>query len=243
MHPLLRTVGLDRTYYRSIDEETYRRYAEAVPRDFRFLVKADRLLTSPTDPDRFGARGVNPHFLDPRRAVEEVLTPMLEGLTSKVGPILFQFPPIPPNLIGGVRRFHDRLYRFLDALPDGPTYAVELRTPEFLNDEYASLLQATGETSAKALVEIALSHPVVIGIGGGTPKQHHLVEIHLALLHAGVPHLLIEGTSLVSAALNQGDGGVMAAAETWLAAFERRGLHPRLSQEMLGHQPAGGGTL
>jgi len=144
MHPLLRTVGLDRTYYRSIDEETYRRYAEAVPRDFRFLVKADRLLTSPTDPDRFGARGVNPHFLDPRRAVEEVLTPMLEGLTSKVGPILFQFPPIPPNLIGGVRRFHDRLYRFLDALPDGPTYAVELRTPEFLNDEYATLLQATG---------------------------------------------------------------------------------------------------
>lgn len=144
MHPLLRTVGLDRTYYRSIDAGTYRRYAEAVPRDFRFLVKADRLLTSPADPNAIGVRGANPHFLDPLYAVEEVLTPMLEGLTSKAGPILFQFSPIPPNLVGGVRRFHERLYRFLDALPEGPTYAVELRTPAFLNEDYAALLQATG---------------------------------------------------------------------------------------------------
>jgi len=144
MHPLLRTVGLDRTYYRSIGVETYRRYAEAVPRDFRFVVKADRLLTSPTDPSAFGVRGTNPHFLDPQYAVNEVLTPMLEGLTSRAGPLLFQFSPIPPNLVGGVRRFHERLYRFLDALPEGPTYAVDLRTPAFLNEDYAALLQATG---------------------------------------------------------------------------------------------------
>ncbi len=143
-HPLLRTVGLDRTYYRPIDVETYRSYAEAVPRDFRFLVKADRLLTSPTDPDTVGVRGTNPHFLDPMYAIENVLTPMLEGLTNKAGPLLFQFSPIPPNLVGGSRRFHERLFRFLDELPDGPTYAVELRTPAFLNEDYAKLLQATG---------------------------------------------------------------------------------------------------
>jgi len=143
-HPLLRTVGLDRTYYRSIDVETYRSYAEAVPGDFRFLVKADRLLTSPTDPDAVGVRGTNPYFLDPLYAIENVLKPMLEGLTSKAGPLLFQFSPIPPNLVGGRRRFHERLFRFLDALPEGPTYAVELRTPAFLNEDYAKLLQATG---------------------------------------------------------------------------------------------------
>jgi uncharacterized protein YecE (DUF72 family) len=144
MHPLLRTVGLDRTYYRSIDAKTYRSYAEAVPHDFRFLVKADRLVTSPTDPDAVGVRGSNPCFLDPLYALENVLTPMLEGLTSKAGPLLFQFSPIPPNLVGGRRRFHERLFRFLDALPEGPTYAVELRTPAFLNEDYAKLLQATG---------------------------------------------------------------------------------------------------
>ncbi|MDE3003667.1 MAG: DUF72 domain-containing protein [Gemmatimonadota bacterium] len=144
MHPLLRTVGLDRTYYRSIDAATYRRYAQAVPRDFRFLVKADRLLTSPTAPEGFGTRGTNPFFLDPQYAVEEVLTPMLEGLARKAGPLLFQFSPIPPNLVGGARRFHERLFRFLDALPEGPLYAVEIRTPGFMNDDYAKLLQATG---------------------------------------------------------------------------------------------------
>ena len=144
LHPLLRTVGLDRTYYRSIDVETYRGYGETVPRDFRFLVKADRLLTSPTDPEAVGVRSTNPYFLDPLYAIENVLTPMLEGLTSKAGPLLFQFSPIPPNLVGGHRRFHERLFRFLDALPEGPTYAVELRTPAFLNEDYAKLLQATG---------------------------------------------------------------------------------------------------
>lgn len=144
MHPLLRTVGLDRTYYRSIDADTFRRYAEAVPTDFRFLVKADRLLTSPTDPEAYGVRSSNPLFLDPRYAVDEVLAPMLEGLAGRSGPLLFQFSPIPPNLVGGRRRFHERLFRFLDALPDGPTYAVELRTPAFLTDDYAKLLQATG---------------------------------------------------------------------------------------------------
>ena len=49
-HPLLRTVGVDRTFYRSIPAAEFRAMADAVPGDFRFLVKADRLLTSVTDP-------------------------------------------------------------------------------------------------------------------------------------------------------------------------------------------------
>lgn len=144
MHPLLTTVGLDRTYYRPIAADAFADYATAVPEDFRFLVKADRLLTSPTDPEPHGIRGANPYFLDASYAVNEVLGPMLEGLGHKAGPLLFQFSPIPPNLVGGRRAFHERLFRFLDALPAGPAYAVELRTPALLNEDYAKLLQATG---------------------------------------------------------------------------------------------------
>ena len=34
--------------------------------------------------------------------------------------------------------------RVLEALPKGPIYALELRTPSFLGDEYVELLDATG---------------------------------------------------------------------------------------------------
>lgn len=143
-HPLLRTVGIDRTYYRSISEEVFRAYAADVPDDFRFLVKADRRLTSPSDPDAPGRRAANPDFLDPDYAVREVVRPAMDGLGAKLGPLLFQFSPGPAELFGGPRAFADRLARFLRALPEGPLYAVELRTAELLTDRYAAALEANG---------------------------------------------------------------------------------------------------
>lgn len=144
MHPLLRTVGLDRTYYRPIAAADYRAYADAVPDGFRFLVKADRLTTSVVQPEQYGARTLNAHFLDPEYATRTVVEPLVEGLGLKAGPLLFQFSPIPPNLVGGRDAFMDRLEAFLEALPDGPLYAIELRTPAFLTERYTTLLESTG---------------------------------------------------------------------------------------------------
>lgn len=143
-HPLFRTVGVDRTYYRSLDAEHFRGYAEVVPRDFRFLAKADRRLTSPLHPDGHGVRERNPHFLDPSFASDEVIGPMTEGLGTRLGAVLFQFPPIPPNLVRGRQAFWEKLQRFLAALPTGPLYAVELRTPAFLSGTYADMLESVG---------------------------------------------------------------------------------------------------
>jgi uncharacterized protein YecE (DUF72 family) len=143
-HPLFRTVGIDRTYYRPISSEDFRTYADEVPRDFRFLVKANRLVTSPHDPHAHGVRTRNDLFLDASFAVDQVVGPAAEGLAQKAGPFLFQFSPIPPNLVGGPGAFMDRLHRFLEDLPVGPLYAVELRTPTFLTQRYAELLEATG---------------------------------------------------------------------------------------------------
>jgi uncharacterized protein YecE (DUF72 family) len=125
-HPLLRAVGLDRSYYRPLSVEQLGAYAAGVPDDFRFVVKADRVLTSPTDPDAAGIRARNPLFLDAAYAAAEVVRPVVEGLGAKAGAFL------------------ERLHRFLEALPSGPTYALELRTPSLLTHEYAELLDATG---------------------------------------------------------------------------------------------------
>lgn len=143
-HPLLRTVGVDRTYYRPIEADDFRRFADAVPDDFRFLVKADRLLTSPHDPDGYGVRGANPHFLDPAYAREYVIEPILEGLGQKAGPLLFQFSPMPPSMLGGPAAFVDRLRTFFSQLPEGLLYSVEIRTPAFLCESYADYLEESG---------------------------------------------------------------------------------------------------
>jgi uncharacterized protein YecE (DUF72 family) len=140
----MRTVGLDRTFYRSISAEEYRGYAEAVPEDFRFLVKAERVVTSPTDPGPGAFRGANPHFLDAGYTVGEILGPMAEGLGPRAGPVLFQFPPFSPNLVGGPGAFLERLHGFLDALPKASLYAVELRTPSLLIADYAAVLESNG---------------------------------------------------------------------------------------------------
>ena len=143
-HPLLRTVGVDRTYYRSITADEFRTYADGVPDDFRFLVKADRLLTSPTDPEAYGVRRPNARFLDAAYATDQVVGPMVEGLGTRSGPLLFQFSPIPPNLVRGPGAFLERLHRFVEALPKGPLYAIELRTPAFLTEAYIQILEGTG---------------------------------------------------------------------------------------------------
>ena len=143
-HPLLRTVSVDRSFYRPLSADQFRSYADAVPSDFRFVVKADRLVTSPVDPDARGVRTPNTRFLDVEYAAREVVAPTLEGLGPKAGPIVFQFPPIPPNLVGGRNAFLDRLHGFLAALPKPHLYAVELRTPAFLTESYARLLEETG---------------------------------------------------------------------------------------------------
>jgi uncharacterized protein YecE (DUF72 family) len=143
-HPLLRAVSVDRSFYGPVDREQLRFWAADVPNDFRFLVKADRLITSPLDPADGSRRARNERFLDARYAAAELVRPMIDGLGSKLGALVFQFPPIPPNLVGGKEAFFEGLARFLGALPAVCLYAVELRTPAFLGERYVEALESAG---------------------------------------------------------------------------------------------------
>lgn len=144
-HPLLRGVGLDRTYYQPLPAREFAEYAEAVPEGFRFLVKAQEVLTVSRWPDRprYGDhRGqTNPLFLDVAYARDQVVAPYVEGLGEKGGALLFQ---LSPQDLGVPEKFADELHDFLAALPRGPVYAVELRNREALTPAYADALAATG---------------------------------------------------------------------------------------------------
>lgn len=147
-HPLLRSVGVDRTYYAAIGADDFATYAEAVPDDFRFIVKAPETLTAALFPrhPRYGADagGRNAGFLDAAWACDEVCAPMLLGLGDKAGVLVFQFPPQPLAPLGGVDHFPARLHRFLERLPRQLTYAVELRNQSLLTDAYGDALADVG---------------------------------------------------------------------------------------------------
>lgn len=140
-HPLLRCVGVDRTYYGPLPPAAFRHYRDQTPPGFRFVVKADRRLLFP------GGPGSDPDlFLNAAWARDQVVAPVVEGLGEKLGALLFQFPPAPAGALGGPRRFAEALYRFLAALPRGVPYAVEIRTPDLLTRDYASALRHGGAT-------------------------------------------------------------------------------------------------
>lgn len=147
-HPLLRAVGIDRTYYRPVDAEVFRDYATVVGDGFRFVVKAheDVVLPRFSNHPRYGARKGcdNSRFLDPGYARDAVVAPAVEGLGSKLGAIVFQFPPDHPREDSAPERFSQRLACFLEALPRGPVYAVEIRTPSYLGPDYAGALRNAG---------------------------------------------------------------------------------------------------
>jgi len=144
-HPLLRAVGLDRTYYAPLSAHALAAYAAQVPDDFRFVVKAHEACTLARFP--LGPRGgprpgaPNPRFLDAAYASEAVVGPFVEGLGAKGGALVFQFPPQEAEAGGA---FAERLHRFLSGLPRGPCYAVEIRTAAWLSERYAAALSDAG---------------------------------------------------------------------------------------------------
>jgi uncharacterized protein YecE (DUF72 family) len=144
-HPLLGLVGLDRTHYQPPKVADLQALAAQVPAPFRFLVKAHEDVTLARFPDhaRYGTRRGQPsaRFLDPAYTSEAVVGPWFEGLGAKAGALLFQFAQ---QRLGSAPAFAERLHRFLEQLPRGPLYAVELRNPELLGPAYAAALHATG---------------------------------------------------------------------------------------------------
>lgn len=144
-HPLLRSVGVDRSYYRPLDAETLSRLRKAVTSDFRFLLKAHAALMLPKSARRpTYLDGVPDVFLDADHAIRYVIDPARRTLGETLGVILFQFSPLGTRVLGYRRELLQRLYEFLRALPSEVNYAVEWRDPQMLGADYEQLLRACG---------------------------------------------------------------------------------------------------
>ena len=145
-HPLLRTVSIDRTFYAPLAEHEFAKYAEQVPTDFRFVVKAPMAITSSYVRSDTGEFSDSPYFLNVEYAIEEFIAPCSAGLGATTGPLVFQFPPQGRRVTGNPDPFINQLYRFLNQLPPGLPYAVEVRDRQLLTARFFKCLTtiATG---------------------------------------------------------------------------------------------------
>jgi uncharacterized protein YecE (DUF72 family) len=150
-HPLFRSASLDRNFYAPLPVGEYQRYAAQAPDGFRFLVKAPSQIT---DAVKRGAGGVptelNADFLNAQLATEEFVLPCIEGLGEKAGPLVFQFSPMPPELLADGPALVERLDTFLQALPplpasegmEAPFYALEFRDSSLVTPRMMKMLAA-----------------------------------------------------------------------------------------------------
>ena len=117
-----RTVEIDSTFYGTPTMKTVQGWHQRTPDDFIFSAKFPRAITHEARLRNCGEQTY--------RFIET-----MSELGPKLGPLLLQFPPS----FAADRMRH--LEEFLEGLPDGLMYAVEIRHRSWLTDEFADLLK------------------------------------------------------------------------------------------------------
>jgi uncharacterized protein YecE (DUF72 family) len=125
------SVEVNSTLYGCPSPRTVSNWAAKTPDNFIFAIKTPRSITH----DKILANC--------DAELDEFLTTMAI-LGPKLGPILLQFPQFSSPVFPDRHAFTDRLMPFLKKLPSGHKYAVEIRNPEWLDQEFADLLRSFG---------------------------------------------------------------------------------------------------
>jgi uncharacterized protein YecE (DUF72 family) len=116
------TVEINNTFYKLPERGTLERWAEQVPADFVFVLKASQRIThrQRLQPDS--------------RETLEYLFDVAGALGAKLGPLLFQTPPL-------FKKDAARLRAFLELIPPGRPAAFEFRHESWSDDEVRALLR------------------------------------------------------------------------------------------------------
>jgi uncharacterized protein YecE (DUF72 family) len=144
---LFPTVCADFALYNFPDPAQMGSLRDQTPEGFRVALKVTDRITVRRYPDlpRHGknAGKENPDFLNRDLFVEAFLGPV-RSLGSRQGVIIFEFSTFFPSSGLDRERFVERIERFLEELPAGNSYAVEIRNSEFLTADYLAMLARHG---------------------------------------------------------------------------------------------------
>jgi uncharacterized protein YecE (DUF72 family) len=122
------------------DPRVVKEYAESVPGEFRFTVKAPNSLTlTHPYPREKGVLGLaNPHFLS--HPLNLKFLKLLAPMGKKLGPVIYQFEYLNRQKMESQQVFEETLAKFRETLPDGFSYALEIRNGNYLNERFLDYL-------------------------------------------------------------------------------------------------------
>ena len=133
------TVCGDFAFYQFPSDEFWRRLFSQTPAGFRFAFKVPEQITCRVYPAhaRYGAQAgtENESFLDADLFKESFLRPLAQ-YRDRTALLIFEFGAFSKKTFSNTGEFLERLDPFLAKLPPDFRYAVEIRTPDFLERDY-----------------------------------------------------------------------------------------------------------
>lgn len=154
-HPLLRTVGVDRSYHGPVRADVWKSYAAQVPEDFRFWAKAPRYVLTPWQK----GGGENPRFLELEFLPNTLIRWLKEGAGDKAEGLIVQFTPQESGyLFNNWERLAPRLREFLSVASAELELALELRHKAAAEPRVHELL---AEANAVPCIHVHPSSPSI----------------------------------------------------------------------------------
>ncbi len=125
-------------------EETVKQYATAVPDNFLFSIKVPNSLTLTHYYKKYtkGELKANPYFLSVD--LFEAFLEKLELMGGKTGPLIFQFEYLNKQKMPAQQIFLSKLEEFITHVPRNIPVAIEIRNPNYLNEQYFRFLETHG---------------------------------------------------------------------------------------------------
>jgi uncharacterized protein YecE (DUF72 family) len=139
------SVEVDSTFYRSPSVAMVKRWYSVTPAGFVFAAKVPQVITH------------EKMLADCGDELNQFLRAMDE-LKEKLGPLLFQFPYFNKKAFAKPEDFFARLAPFLESLPAGYKFALEVRNKNFLLPAFTDRLRQRG--IALALIDHPWMPPV-----------------------------------------------------------------------------------
>jgi len=137
-HPLLRTVGIDRSYYGPIPAHELARFAHQLPHDFPAVAKVWEMITKPW------VRGApNPRYLDRATFHDEILTAHRSAFAAHTGALILE---IPAGESHHPDVFADDMGSFLAEFRGTFPLVVEVRDRSLLTERFGRALSAAGSS-------------------------------------------------------------------------------------------------
>jgi uncharacterized protein YecE (DUF72 family) len=139
------TVEIDATFYRIPSPAQARSWAAKTPQGFRIAAKVPQIITH---------EKLLVHCEEEMKA----FLGAMDEMGDRLGPLLFQFPYFRRDAFASAGAFLNRLRPFLDTLPSGRAFALEVRNKAWVGEPLLSLLRERG--IAFALIDHPWMSPV-----------------------------------------------------------------------------------